>query len=52
MVCSENKPTSEANHPLPGEGGTRVAALEDDLYNELHYSSIVFFRVPQGVIRD
>jgi len=40
--------------PLPGEGGTRVVALEDDQYNDRHYSSIVFssFRVPQGGIRD
>jgi hypothetical protein len=51
--CSENKP-SNAHNPPPGEGGTVVAALEDDQYNERHYSSIVFssFRVPQGGIRD
>ncbi len=52
--CSENKPCSANKHPLPGEGGTGAAALEDDQYNERHYSTIVFssFRVPQGGIRD
>jgi len=52
--CSENKPCGANKHPLPGEGGTGAAALEDDQYNERHYSTIVFssFRVPQGGIRD
>jgi hypothetical protein len=33
-------------------GGTGVAALEDDQYNEHHRGTIVFssFRVPQGGI--
>jgi len=28
--------------PLPDKGGTGVAALEDDQYNERHYNTIVF----------
>ena len=52
--CSENKPSTANKPPLPDEGGAGVAALEDDQYNERHYSTIVFssFRVPQGGMRD
>jgi hypothetical protein len=41
--------------PFPRmKGGTGVAALEDDQYNELPRGTIVFssFRVPQGGISD
>jgi hypothetical protein len=42
------------NPPSPHERRYRLAALEDDQYNERHHVTIVFssYRVPQGGIND
>jgi hypothetical protein len=52
--CSENESSKANNSLLPKKGGTGVAALEDDQYNERHHSAIVFssFRVRQDGMRD